>query len=67
MRFVSEYIGSIDFVTCRTAHMSLGAASESRKERLEALRRRKEGGEADGYVYMFAFPQDAASVSDRSV
>ena len=47
--------------------MSLGAASESRKERLEALRRRKEGGEADGYAYMFAFLQDAASVSDRSV
>lgn len=30
--------------------MSLAAALELRKERLEALRRRKEGGDTDGYV-----------------
>jgi len=33
--------------------MSLAAASESRKERLEALRRRKETGDTDGKPFVF--------------
>ena len=36
---------------CHASHMSLAAAHESRKERLEALRRRKDGTETDGFVY----------------
>lgn len=32
--------------------MSLAAAHESRKERLEALRRRKDGTETDGFIHL---------------
>lgn len=47
--------------------MSLAAASESRKERLEALRRRKEDGDKDGYVFWTAPSQNFCPFEVRTI